>query len=261
MSEEGRKKIVVVDDVNYSLLAVKEGLKKHYSVFTAQSAEILFGLLENTIPDLILLDVNIPEVNGYQILEKIKEDERLTEIPVVFLSAQKDRNSVMKGLGLGAADFLFKPITKERLIESIEFQLDPSTRSKVKPLILAVDDNPSILKSLNYLLRDLYEVRTISDPSVVKDLLKLTTPDLFILDCKMPDIHGFDIVPIIRKSQLHDDTPIIFLTTEGTVDNITVAMNLGASDFIIKPIEKDVLREKIAFHLKDFMIRRRLRAL
>ena len=89
----------------------------------------------------------------------------------------------------------------------------------------------------------------------------MITPDLFILDCQMPVYSGFDLVPIIRRIREHEETPIIFLTSEGTIDNISVAINLGARDFIIKPIDEAILREKVALHIKDFMMRRRIRSL
>jgi len=64
----------------------------------------------------------------------------------------------------------------------------------------------------------------------------------------MPELSGFDCVPIIRAIEGHEDTPIIFLTSEGTVDNISTAA-LGACDFVVKPFNPDVLRKKIAKHL------------
>jgi len=119
----------------------------------------------------------------------------------------------------------------------------------VKPVILAIDDNPSILKSINFFLRDDYTVSTLPEPTKILDLLAMITPDLFILDCNMPELDGFDLVPIIRSQPGHEDTPIIFLTGEGTQKNLTDAMQLGASDFLVKPIDENLLREKVAKYI------------
>jgi len=151
-----------------------------------------------------------------------------------------------------------KPISDTELIECLEYQLNPESTAAIKPVILTVDDSPTILKSVNALLRDKHSVYSLPDSSKIKDLLAMVTPDLFILDCNMPGLSGFDLVPIIRGYTEYTDTPIIFLTGDGTRDNLILAAQLGASDFLVKPIDENLLREKVAQHLKDFIIRRRI---
>ena len=124
---------------------------------------------------------------------------------------------------------------------------DTTTEETVrKPQILAVDDTQVILKTISLALGDDYYVFTLSDPMLVEKYLQQMKPDLILLDYKMPGLNGFDLVPIIRKFEEHKDTPIIFLTSMGTNDNILTAASLGASDFIVKPFKADVLREKVA---------------
>jgi len=257
---ERRRKIVIVDDVNYVLTTIKERLKNTYEVFPAQSAEILFDLLERMTPELILLDIQMPDVNGFDIIQQLKDDPRYTDIPVIFMTGNRtDRKSVIKGMSLGAADFITKPIDNEKLIECIETQLDPVKLKANKPIILAVDDNPSILQALNNLLHDDYKVYTLPQPQAIKDVLGRVVPDLFILDCHMPGMHGFELVPLIRSQAEHEDTPIVFLTSEGTIDNVSVASNIGASGFIVKPIDDKILLDKVESLLKDYIMRRRIR--
>jgi PleD family two-component response regulator len=74
-------------------------------------------------------------------------------------------------------------------------------------------------------------------------------------------LNGFELVPIIRKFPEHENTPIMFLTSEGTVDHVSTAVYLGVCDYIVKPISKEILREKVALQLVDFIKRRRLRSL
>ncbi len=129
------------------------------------------------------------------------------------------------------------------------------------PIILAVDDNPSILKTLNELLHRQYKVYTLPKPEMLEVLLNNVVPDLFLLDCKMPVLSGFDLVPKIRAFPGHEKTPIVFLTSEGTIDTVNAAVHFGASDFIVKPVDETVLREKLALHTSDYMMRRHLRTL
>ena len=253
-----KKKIVLVDDVNFFLLSTKSRLEKFYDVYTAQSMEMLFELLEKIQPDLILLDVNMPEVDGFQTIQKLSEDERYNDIPVIFLTGRDDKASMIKGIELGAADFVVKPITEKVLREHIELQLNPSLKVDSMPIILAVDDSPSVLQTVNHALSDKYTVRTLAQPENLVQLLTKIIPDLFILDYKMPILSGFDLIQIIRSFPEHKDTPIMILTSERSIDHITAAMHLGACDFIIKPFDNDVLRKKIEAQLKNFHIRRRI---
>jgi len=256
--EKRRRKIIIVDDIMFQLLSIKERLKENYMVFTAQTTELLFTNIDKVDPELILMDINMPKSDGYKAIEMLKADPRYEHIPVVFLTGQKDKESLMKAISLGAADYLVKPVTDAELIECIEYLINPNSNAAMKPVVLAVDDSPTILKSVNAFLRDRYIVYTLPEPEKLKDLLNMITPDLFILDCNMPVINGFELVPIIRSYTDYSDTPIIFLTGEGTVDNISVAMHLGASDFLVKPINENMLREKVANQLKNFVIRRRM---
>jgi len=120
---------------------------------------------------------------------------------------------------------------------------------KYKPVIISVDDSPVILNMVSSVLSGEYKVFTLSKPSELERILGKIQPDLFLLDYKMPESTGFDLIPVIRGFKEHKSTPIIFLTSEGTIDNLTAAVALGASDFIVKPFNPDVLREKISKHI------------
>jgi DNA-binding response OmpR family regulator len=255
-----RRKIVIVDDVQFQLLSAIERLRKYYDVYPAQSAEDLFKLLEKITPELILLDVYMPDSDGHDTVKMLKEDSRFAEIPVIFLSAKYDKKNMINGMKNGAVDFVKKPFSTSEIRDCIERHLDPEKRKDIRPIILAVDDSPSVLKSVSYLLEKIGKVYTLPNPNQLVPLLKMVTPDLFLLDCNMPDMSGFDLVPIIRKMPEHEDTPIVFLTALGTPDNVSVALSLGVTDFITKPIVEDVLREKIALNLRGFIMSRRIRS-
>jgi DNA-binding response OmpR family regulator len=258
------RKIIYVDDVYYSLITIKERLKRQYEIYPAQSVEKMFEVLERIKPDLILLDINMPEVNGFEAIERLKADKRYTDIPIIFLTSQKDRKTIIKGMSLGAADVVTKPFAEDKLIECIEYQFDAEKRAAIKPSILAIDDTPSILQAINSLLGEQYTVYTLPEvraEQVLKELLKKITPDLFLLDLNMPILSGLDLIPVIRKIPGHEETPIVILTSEMTVDHVTVATNLGVCDYIVKPINESILRKKMEFHLADFIMRRRIRSI
>jgi len=259
---EQRKKIFHVDDVNFQLLTMKNRLKDHYEVYSMQYEEDLFETLERVIPDLIILDVQMPDSDGFQIIRKLNKDVRYSRIPVVFLTGAKvDEESIAKGMNLGAYDFLTKPVSNEKLFECIEACIDPEKKAAEKPIILAVDDDPSVLKLLNNVLHEHYEMRTLANPLAAKPLIKQIDPDLFLLDCNMPGMNGFELVEVIRKTHGHEHTPIVFLTSEASIDHIAAATTLGVSDYIVKPINEAVLNEKLAKHLVEFKMHRRMRSI
>ncbi|MDR2711494.1 MAG: response regulator [Clostridiales bacterium] len=118
-----------------------------------------------------------------------------------------------------------------------------------RSIILAVDDSLVILKTLSSVLSDTYKVFTLPKPAELKNVLRKLTPELFLLDYKMPELTGFELIPIIRSFEEHKETPIIFLTSVDTLDNVTAAFALGACDFIVKPFDPEILHEKIAKHI------------
>ena len=138
---------------------------------------------------------------------------------------------------------------KKPMDEVLDETLAQIKEKASKPQILSVDDSAVVLKAISVALDKDYDVFTISDPLLVEEYLEQITPDLILLDYKMPELNGFDLVPVIRKFEKHKDTPIIFLTSMGTNDHVTAAALLGASDFLVKPFHANTLREKIAKHI------------
>ncbi|MCL2225104.1 MAG: response regulator [Defluviitaleaceae bacterium] len=252
-----RKKILYVDDVSHNLITMNMRLKKHFDIFPAKNSETMFEILETTIPDLILLDINMPKSSGLSVLERLKATDKYAHIPVVFLTIGGSKSNLLRGMNLGAADYMLKSWRDEKILECINLHLEPERQEK--PIILAIDDDPSILKSVNFALKDRCETRTLTEPEKMQDLLSIITPDLFLIDCHMPDINGFDLIPKIRAFPQHEHTPILFFSSAGTYDNVSAALTLGAEDFIRKPIDPDILRARIEAKLKHYLFIRRLR--
>ena len=114
-----RNRIIFVDDTKANLTMGRDLLKTFYEVYPAPSAQRLFELLENVIPDLILLDIEMPEMDGYETIKKIKADPRFADIPVIFLTAKSDETSELEGFDLGAVDYISKPFSGPILLKRI----------------------------------------------------------------------------------------------------------------------------------------------
>ena len=253
-----RKKVIYVDDIAYNLIAIKKGLSANYEVYPAGSAVKMFEILERVKPDVIILDISMPDIDGFDAIKKLKTDERYAEIPVLFLTGKNAKDDIIKGLSLGACDYIIKPVTSSLLIDYIENNINIKKRfeslntngEESKPGILVVDDVTSILRSIQFVLQDKYKIYMLSKAEDVMVFLRNKKPDLILLDYLMPVLDGFDLLPMIRSLPGYKDVPIIIITTEGTLDHLKHAKSLGATDFLVKPFLDNELQDKISEYLK-----------
>ena len=118
------KTVFIVDDNDTNLMAAKTALDSTYKTFALPSAAKMFKLLEKITPDLILLDVDMPEMDGFAAMSALKSDEKLKPIPVIFLTAKHDAESEIRGFEMGAFDFIKKPFSAPVLIKRIETYIE-----------------------------------------------------------------------------------------------------------------------------------------
>jgi putative two-component system response regulator len=118
-----RKKIILVDDDATNLIIGKNALSAYYDTITIPSGKKLFKVLDMIKPDLILLDVNMPEMDGYETLRRLKENPAHAGVPVIFLTATNDIDNEPKYRALGAIDCISKPFSPPLLRERIETHL------------------------------------------------------------------------------------------------------------------------------------------
>ncbi len=121
--DDFRKKVMIVDDNAANLTMGRNLLKSLYKVYPASSAKAMFEILEQVRPDLILLDVEMPETDGYGAINELKANQLYADIPVIFLTAKSDETSELLGFGLGAVDYVAKPFSMSLLQKRIDNQL------------------------------------------------------------------------------------------------------------------------------------------
>ncbi|MDR0316369.1 MAG: response regulator [Treponema sp.] len=105
------KTIFVVDDSDTNLATAEEALEQHYTVMTLPSAAKMFVLLEKIKPELILLDIEMPEMNGFEALQRLKSNDVYMKIPVIFLTGSNDAAIKAQGFEMGVVDFITKPFS------------------------------------------------------------------------------------------------------------------------------------------------------
>ena len=115
------KKILIVDDEPNIVMSLEYTFKKNnFEVFIARDGQEALDILNNQLPDIIILDVMMPMVDGFATLEQIKKDERLQHCKVIFLSAKNKEKDIEKGLSLGADLYVVKPFSLKKLVEQVQ---------------------------------------------------------------------------------------------------------------------------------------------
>lgn len=128
-SEQGTKKLLLIDDDPNLILLVEDYLEfQGYKVATADNGQEALNILERWIPDLIVCDIMMPEMDGYELVRRIRDDSRISWIPVMFLSAKGQTSDRVKGLSTGADVYLVKPFEPEELVAQVESSLKQANR-------------------------------------------------------------------------------------------------------------------------------------
>ena len=267
---KNNSKILVVDDVVSNALLLKSLLKNDgYNVCTANSGKTCIDAAYNEKPNIILLDITLPDLNGFDVALKLKKDSATKNIPIIFLGNSITPADLVHGVNVGASDFISKPFSKEELFCRIEHQiilsnltsyfvnLKQTNRIEIKAediyspkrsdfKIMIVDNvwsNIALLKI--FLTSEKFQVITANNGCECIELAQKECPDLISLDVMMPDISGFDVAKALKQDSKTWDIPIMFLTALNSPQDRKSGLQLGASDFLTKPFDRDELVMRI----------------
>jgi putative two-component system response regulator len=178
--ENEKPLIILVDDNPANLRIGKNVLSEKYAVATAPSAEKLFGLLENNSPAMILLDVDMPEMNGYEAIKVLKSKPQIKNIPVIFVTGRTESDDELAGLSLGAIDYITKPFHPSLLLKRIEVHLLVEAQKK------KLEKQAAELQYFNDNLQKMVEEKTASVINMQNALLKTMAE---LVECR-DDITG-----------------------------------------------------------------------
>jgi len=212
----GKALILLVDDSPTNLGIGKNLLSEKYRVATAPSAQKMFALLENNHPAMILLDIDMPEMNGYDAIKILKASPKTSGITVVFLTAKTGSDDELLGLSLGAVDYIIKPFQPALLLKRIEIHLLMEAQRKELQyfndnLQKMVDEKTrGILEIQNALLKTMGELVEYRDDITGKHIertqqgVKILLEELKRSGVYHDEIKGWDINLLLLSCQLHD---------------------------------------------------------
>lgn len=196
------KTVFIVDDNDTNLAAAKLALGGTYKAFALPSAAKMFKLTEKIFPDLILLDVDMPEMDGFEAMRILKADERLQSVPVIFLTAMHDAESEIHGFEMGALDFINKPFSPPVLLKRIEHHIE--TDKLIKESQQAVRD---IHNATINVIADMVENRdkvTGGHIERTQNYLKILLDELNRTGLYADERSDWDIDLLLPSAQLHD---------------------------------------------------------
>jgi len=280
------QKILIIEDNKLNLKLIRTILLiSNFKVYEAENAEIGFQIIEEHRPDIILMDIQLPGMDGLTATRRIKATEAYKDIPVIALTAKAMEGDEQKALAAGCDGYIVKPINTQGFISTLNdcmqnaIQKRPNQATKTQPKdtqnvhtldhrikniedafsqrrkILIVDDEPLNVQLMEKQLAE-YSYDTISAycGEDALDIVEKELPDLIILDIVMPGIDGFEVVRAVRANKRTADIPIILCTVLNSKEQRIRGLNLGADEFLNKPImfEELVARVRSLIRIKAY---------
>jgi len=249
-------RVVLVEDEEVLLEVLESKLKKEgYEVFSAKDGVAGLDLVNAIRPDIILLDVVMPRMDGFEVLEHLQKDEELAKIPVIIISNSGQDVEIGRALALGVKDYLVKAeFDPQEVLDKIQNQLQEMGKSPVAPVeekevspsavaAIQAEDFRVLLVEDDSFLRDLLSQKMRKEKFQVieavdgEDGLKKTVsekPHIVLLDLILPGADGFETLKRIRAEESVAQVPIIILSNLGQKDDIEKGMQLGATDYLVK---------------------------
>lgn len=280
--------VLLVEDDPAVLAVIQSALtapdRRIRAVQTTAAAEVA---LADSEPDLILLDLVLPDADGRTLLRKLRASERTAQVPIVVLSALTSDRIREECLAAGADDYLLKPLDPSALRAAVAARMEgrrrpaappapaapnaahrpaelaaapagapeiPAASSRDAPapgpILLAEDDELMASMVLHRLAREGLDVRRYANGAAALAAAQAESHALLLLDVKMPAMDGFELLERVRALPAYARTPILMLTSMGDERNIARGLALGADDYIVKPISPVELVARVKRNLR-----------
>ncbi|MBF0288626.1 MAG: response regulator [SAR324 cluster bacterium] len=247
-------KILVADDSLTYRMMIKEMLEENnYDVEIAENGQEALDLFQQTAPDLVILDIIMPKLDGIEVCKLIKENEQTRLTPVIMLTSKDDVEDNVDGLNAGADVYLTKPFFETELIAKLQsllrfrgLQKQSEDVFSEKPRILVADDSLVVREQLSELLEEGgYTPIIVEDGQAALDAMKQYLPDLIILDVLMPKVDGLEVCEKIKKSPATQQIPVIIITSKDDISDKIKGFNAGADDYLTKPYNPKAFMAKV----------------
>lgn len=243
-------------------------------------------LLRSQAFDVVLSDWNMPVMSGIELLQAMRADAELFAIPFILITAETERHKVEQAIAHGVTSLLLKPYAPSQLMLRLQRVLSAKPRAPVlrapatgalpgvapsaqagvsnvpeRLSILIVDDGPDNLLLLSALFKGEFRVRLAQTGAKALEVVTSDDPpDLVLLDVMMPGMDGFEVARTMREHPTSQTIPIIFVTAMASPDARLKGLDLGAVDYVTKPIDPETLKPRVRNFMRYVQLRRDLQA-
>ncbi len=222
--------LIIEDDKNFSKVLYDLASEHGFKCMIAASGETGLHFTDKFSPSAIILDIGLPGIDGWEVMERLKSNPKTRDIPVYFISAM-DKN--LEAMKMGAVGFITKPADVEKL-NSVFAKLNDLTSHETKH-VLVLDDQYIVRKNVvNLLGREGVEVQEVSRGIDALDMMKKQHFDCVILELLLADISGFDILRKIREEESLKDIPVIIYTSQELTHEQELSLSKMADSIILK---------------------------
>jgi len=277
-----KDRVLVVDDepMNVRVMAVHLEAKG-YEVLKAYNGEEALRITREAKPDLILLDIIMPGMDGYEVTARLRKDPETTIIPIVLVTGLQGTEDKVKGLNAGADDFLIKPVKQAELLARVRSLLklkrlheEVMAKSNLPPhlitgsddsrqgksIILIVEDDERAAKNYGLILGTAgYDIITAATEKEAEEILNEAVPDLILLDIMLPDKSGLELLALLRGESGFENIPIIIISSIDDLETKVKGIDTGADDYLVKPVNALELIARVKSNLKKYEIQQRLK--
>lgn len=269
-------RVLVVDDVEQNVKLLEAKLSNEYfTVYTATNGKEGIEKVRQLSPDIVLLDVMMPEMDGFEVCRRLKADGDVSYIPVVMVTALNEQDDRVEGLRAGANDFITKPIdemhlfARVRSLVRIKLMLDElRIRDKtgielgllkqpsldydkpVRGTVLVVDDDIVQSKMISEHLKNAGDIAITATPDELSHLLESNTPDMLIVSTMLDDTDGLRLAMDLRSSEKTRQIPIMILVDEDDKRLMLKGLELGIDDYLMCPLDPNELLARVNTQLR-----------
>jgi two-component system cell cycle response regulator len=265
---------LVVDDnpKNIKLLSTYLKADGHVALSALSGPEALH-LARTSHPDIILLDIMMPGMDGFEVTRELKQDARTSIIPIIMVTALHSTEDRIRGLDTGADEFLSKPVNRTELITRIRSlfklklaqdelrnraELVTRISNQVMDLespgadnVLLVEDDEMLAKHISTTLTSKgYSMVRAHNGSAALEAIKQFTPNIILLDLLLPDRSGQEMISQFKSDERLREVPILVITALQDLETKVEAIDIGADDYLVKPIESAELVARIRAALR-----------
>ncbi|MCR4991384.1 MAG: response regulator [Lachnospiraceae bacterium] len=238
LSENAKKRILVVDDDTDQLEILRNFLEPTYIVGTVSHGEFVLDYIREYNTDLILMDIVMPDMDGFATLRAIRSVKEGNSIPVIFITGKSTRNIVLQSINVGIDGYMIKPVSKDALLEKVKNLLAFQSGFSGKKTVLTVDDDITYLKIMNDSLKERFNVIMLNTTKLAKEYLKDHVPDVILMSNALPkDPEGTLFEQIKEKPELKD-IPVIMLTGLSGRNQVQSEEGPKPDKYLLKPVSK-----------------------